>query len=301
MKLTFGPRLFAMLLDTPGDPGAGGGGAPAASAFPPSPTPVPASGTPSPTPSPVAGTPAPGATPTPQYVYGEDRSGYFSPTDVGKIVLARQEAERRAEQLQRMFEAGTNLRLPKPQTPEQQQQEQLKEQFFSMFPEVKEAVEMAKRRADYDKMLSAAPRYEQGYQQIEERRGAQAIEMLSDKFGALLGYKSGADVDPEARNEIGQMFVNWLQADQGRTTDYGNGKAEQLITTFLAGWSKRYLDPMRRVAQAPMAAAGARGAGLPSVPKPSQFAPKTTPPPPAGSDDEIHGRAWDAFKQAAGL
>lgn len=180
--------------------------------------------------------------------------------------------------------------------------ERLKSTILNLFPELKDALDLAKRRGDIEGILERRPEYDAGAQAHWHRQAQATHDELTNTFASsMLGAgKTGADLSPEQRKGLVEEFAGWLRGDQKRVERYESGE-KGLVTEFFT--SKRALwAPIQReavagsVARMPNAPAEGPSGGAPAGNRPAGAG-----APPQNQDDRLEAaidRAFDVVTQA---
>lgn len=126
--------------------------------------------------------------------------------------------------------------------------QRLREQFLRVFPEIGDALELAKRRKDIEGVLERAPIYDQqtqaGWRAQAETYKARLFDGLAE---SLLGTgKKGSDLKPEQQAAISEDFGAWLKFDSsGKRVERYNRNDESLVSEFIKSRRELYA-PIQR-------------------------------------------------------
>lgn len=302
---TFGTFKFVILFDDAGNGSGTPAGTPAApaSGTPSSPAASPgSSGTPAATPA--TGTPgAPASTarpagqPTPGATGDPDPNRFIPRTRYNESQSQLREAQATAARLQKMIEAGTGIKVPGYEAPQDPNVVEARKFLLdTLVPELKPLLELKpdelKKAIEYAQQF---PQFQQRYASSEQAhwngRGEQALDYISTNLAKDLGVEQ---LTPFQSLTVGQTFTAWLQMEQSRLAQYSRGDSK-LYDDFLTEYRSGFFDPLRRVGQAPGATVAARVAALPSAPRRSGAI--VTPPTAAvaKTEDEVHDAAWKNF------
>lgn len=309
-------QRFTILFEGPGDPGGGGapggapggGGTPAgapagspSSAAPPAPGGTPAPGGPGTPPPSSAGTP-PG-TPPRRFEYAEDRSDWVPQRRLSEVSGRARHWEDRANQLQAMIEAGTNMRFqqenrPSPEVLEARNAMEAVYPGFNSFMEqgmpmlMKLAQALQQGNVD-PAIFGRVPEALDFHDHHWANNGRQALQTI---YGELAKDYGGGDFrfKPWQEQAIGRSFEGWLREDRNRVQRFSYGD-RALLDEFLTEYRGGFIEPFRRNADADTLNAGNRNRGLPPAPRGGGLPPN--PPPQDNSNpDAVHDRAFASFQ-----
>jgi hypothetical protein len=190
-----------------------------------------------------------------------------------------------------MLEAGTGIRpnaAPQPLSAEESQAADLVIDLISRktglsFDKVKQALEQFEQ---------TAPALQQSTDMQWSAHGNRMLHSLFGEVGQALGVEK---LEPFQQSTIGNAFAAWLQSDQQLVQRYTWGDPT-LAKDFVASWTRSFVDPVRRAAQAPAAATARQNAGLPAAPQPGGVAPPAGQPAAAQTEDQVHDAAWQAIR-----
>ena len=278
----------------------GGSGAPAAGNPGATPAASPG-GTPSPSTAGNAAPTTPGAGGTGGksiFTYPEDRSNWV-PSHVlrersDKFRQQQEALQRDLEYERRRVAALTGIEPPKPRL--SQEQEQIRREFFELFPEYAglaklDASKLEKiAQLDFDAIQRAN---QETSQRIWTNHGTQAVQYFSGKIKNAYG----ADVAPTTMKRVLNAFVAECGENAQMLQRYEAGDFS-VIDEFMADWTKGFIDPVRKSAtqltpgqvaarKLPRGGGGATVAAKPPSLKPSD-------------GDKYHSAAFEAFQRSQG-
>lgn len=256
-----------------GTPGGSPSGAPA----------QPGSGTPSGEPAKPSG-----------FTYKEDRSNWVPSHVVRERTEKAKQLERELEYERRRVAALTGVPMPKP--PANPEHEQIRQQFFEMFPQFKTLAELDPEKLtklmgfDFEALQRAN---QETSERIWANHGTRAVQTFEAKAKELYGA-----VEPKQLKRMINAFAAEVQEDADLTRRYEAGDFS-IIDEWLGDWSKQFIEPIRKQA---------------SSPTPGQFAARrlpragggsavTGPKPPSlkpSDGDKFHEAAYEAFQRARG-
>lgn len=254
-----------------------------------------------PPPAEPSGSPAAPAEPV------REGTGQAAPTPVDETIpkyrldetLARlQTIERTNQQLSEAL--SRFMRQPDtPTTPaaepdeETLRRQRIRDQILEVYPELKDAVELTKLRQRLEATITAT---EQRNLEDEQRYDAYAKRVISsvhDDFAPLiLGKgKTGKDLSEASRDELKTSFIRWIGSAPDRVERY-NRYDDTLRKEFIADWTARWVDPLKRSGAAALTRQARVTQNLPvsgttSSPLGAPPARPTTPE----NEDEIYERA----------
>lgn len=275
-----------------------GGGAPGAPAAAPvaAPTASPAGntgGSPgAPAPGANVGTPAaPAAQPQAQpqgFTYKEDRSNWVPSHVVRQRSEELAKAQRELDYHRRQVAALTGVRPPEP--PPNPEHEEVKKQFFQVFPWAKKLEGMVDKLEGLSNV--DMNQFQQSIQQSWQVYGHSALRTLTDKAKEIYG----SDVTPKTLQRLSRSFATELEHDAEMRERYETGDLT-VIDDFLSDYRGTVLDPYRRTSQA-QAAAPPR----PRLPRGGGSSPVVPAAPalPQTNDPKFHNAAWARFQAAGG-
>jgi len=264
-------------IPTEGD--TGGEAPPPAGGSPAQPTPPAASGTPQ-----VSGTP-PDET-IPKYRLDETTARLQS--------VERQNAQL-LDTITRFMQQPQMAPSPAAEPDEETQRRQrIRDQILEVYPELKDAVELAKLRQKLESTIAQNEQRSQQDEQMYDGYAKRAIAAVHDDFAPMiLGKgKTGKDLTEASRDELKQSFIRWIGAAPDRVDRY-NRFDDSLRKDFLADWSARWVEPLRRSGNATMVRQARTTQNLPvggSVTSPLG-APSGKPSTQPDNEDEIYERA----------
>lgn len=183
------------------------------------------------------------------FTYKEDRSTWVPSHRISEESTKRQRAESELETTRRQLQAITGAT---PKSADVQRVEEIKEQFYQLFPNAKDLLEMSK--ADLDALRQAPQQAHQASEFVTAgwaRHGKQMLSNVVDKANDAIGGEMSA----RAANRVKAAFIqmieteNELGREQGRNTPvmqkYLDGD-ESLVEDFIKEWSEDFLAPARR-------------------------------------------------------
>lgn len=201
----------------------------------------------------------------------------------------RAQIERELDFHRRQVAALTGVQMPKP--PANPEHEQIKQQFFEIFPQFKAVADL-----DLDK-LSKLTQFDfealqranqQTSEQIWASHGQRAAQTFEAKVKELYG-----EIEPKQVQRIINAFVAEASEDADLRRRYEVGDFS-VIDEWLGDWSKGLIDPIRKAATQPtpgqLAARRLPRAGGGSAvvgPKPPSLKPS--------DGDKYHNAAFNAF------
>lgn len=274
--------------------GNGSGATPPASTGGGTPTGQP-SGAPSGTPNPGSGTPSGGGTGTSSgFTYKEDRSNWVPSHVVRERTEKAKQLERELEYERRRVAALTGVPMPKP--PANPEHEQIRQQFFEMFPQFKALAELDPEKLakvmtfDFEALQRAN---QETSERIWANHGTRAVQTFEAKAKELYGA-----VEPKQLKRMINAFAAEVQDDPDMTRRYEAGDFS-IIDEWLNDWKSQFIEPIRKQASSPTPGQFAarrlpRAGGGSAVagPKPPSLKPS--------DGDKFHEAAFEAFQRARG-
>lgn len=226
------------------------GGTPVATGTPAA---TPATGTQ--TPPAVAPVAAPtGTPPAPTgFTYKEDRSSWVPSHRISEESQRRQRAESDLATTRAQLQAITGAT---PKTDDVKRVEEIKEQFFQLFPNAKDFLSMSKE--EMAALLQAPRQASQATEFVTQgwaRHGKQMLSSVVDRANDAIGGEMSERAATRVKHAFIQMIdeQNELGREQGRPTPlmqkYLDGD-QTLVEDFIKEWSEDFLTPARRQATA---------------------------------------------------
>ncbi len=225
---------------------------------------------------------APTATST-GYTYKEDRSQWIPPYRLTEESTKRQQLETALEIERRRVQALTGVT---PQPPGAQKQEQIREAFFELFPQMRKFASLSDEQLD--QLLNTPDAIEQ-QRTTElrqwERHGDTQMATLGDHVAAALGTDA---LDQEQAQDLRDAFSMWLKKTVSTELQQTNGAESRtlqryekgdpkLLEEFAGRYTKNWVEPARRQSTAaqtrrarPVPNSGDRSQ-VSSVAKPASF------------------------------
>lgn len=249
-------------------------------ATPPAPS-TPAQATPS----------APASTPT-QYSYAEDRSNWVPPHRIREGTERFQQAQTqwqsREQQYQTQLDAVQRqlqaLVGVQPQNPADAQAQTIKDQFYQLFPRLRELEE---KGTDVLGLLDRAGDLESQTTHYWQSYGRQAV----DRLYALASEGYGTPLSETQKENLHALFVGYVQSSPERTQRYASDP--RIVEDFWRDFSSNFIDPARRNAQVTMAG---RAAGVPLPQDTSSGVPPVAGAPKPANLDERAALAWAQYQ-----
>lgn len=233
-------QRFQLLLDTPGDPGAGGG--PAAGAPGGNPTPAPASGTPNvAAPAGGGGGPAGGGNPGTRFEYQEDRSNWIPPYRYNQTAQERERFARENEILNGRVRALAGL-----EPAADPRAEQVRGAFLEMFPQFAPLLENADSLKEILEFAKGG-----GLKQVGQLRdsyyGGRAADVTRQATAAwakVIGHPDGQPMPQGLDDAIANQLALFIGQDESRYGRFQNG--DPTLSTDFVKWMKGlFYDPIR--------------------------------------------------------
>lgn len=288
-----------ILFDDPADGGAGSGAPAGPGSASPGTSAIPSTG------APAGGAPASTGAPAAAkaFSYAEDRSDWMPRHRYNEATGRAKEHEQRAENYRRMLEAGTGVKVPGYQPPQDPAIVEARALLFDQLaPELKPLLKLTPEQID--KIISTVDEFPKFAQSQAERtqqewngRGEQAINHICGLVAKEIGTET---LTPFQQMTVGNGFIAWLQMGDGsRLGRYGQGDG-RLFDEFMGEYRSGFFDPVRRTGQASAAAGAARNSRLPNAPTRSGVVPGTRTPQPPKTEDDVHEAAWKSFAAAQG-
>lgn len=224
-------------------------------------------------------------------------------------------AQHRAQVMQAMVEAAGGVKLPQPATPIPPEIAEARRALSTVFGnerafELFEGGRFDKVMALVEALGDRDPRelFETVTtlrQSDEDRWGAHGnhvINTLEAEFKKdFIGEGKDGSLSPQQIQGIGNNFVAWIKGDRTLQQRYRMGDTDRLVSEFAAVYRPAFIDPFRRSAEAPTAAAATRRAGLPPAPRGGAL---PTPAPNTGDKaktlDELSDNAFEQLFGSAG-
>lgn len=253
------------------------------------PTPVPSdTGAPSPTPTPA--TPAvgtqPGATPggteatVPSWRLREAREAYERRL-ASEIEREKSTWLKEREAYERKIQALAGV-LPQEET----RADQIKEQFFTLFPQYRNLT--PEKLAAIDKLIERSTVLES---ENELRWQAHSTQRLNELYG--LATQAGLPDNDQVRGMLHTALIGYLSANPHEQNRFAADP--NFIPEFFKAYSAAMIDPLRR-----STVAAVQNRVAPALPQDTPSgAVRTATPVPAPKDiDERVARSWTAFNQS---
>ncbi len=193
-----------------------------------------------------------------------------------------------------MIEAGTGFRMPPPQEPVDPEMLQAQAALRRIMPASwLRAIERMEQHGDaVEQLAGRAPELMSTTDQIWARHGR---ETLQNVYSGLAEAYGTDELSEEQSAHVGRAFISWLQSDQRLLHRYEQGDPA-VVTEFVNSWRTGFVEPARRVAQAPGARAAAGNRNLPPAARPSGVVPPAVPAP-STDPGAVHDRAWQQFSE----
>jgi hypothetical protein len=244
------------------------------------------------TPSSPSGTGTPPTSPTPPTSASAGASG--PPNNNGEWIPRTRlnEVTDRARQIisQLQYELQT-ARTPKPPAEEpDQESEQIKAQFFKLFPQAQKLFQLPPDHLEA--LIGAAPGFQAQTEHYWTTVGHHYLRQLEQSMHKVYGGQP----DVKARRWIESAFIDWVQNDDQAKARYIN-QDPNLVAEFWQSVESLMLEPVRRSAIANEQRRADRRSRLP-IPGVGTQALGKGPQKPPKDEDELHERAFEAFEEA---
>ena len=219
-----------------------------------------------------------------------DRSNWIPPHRLREETERRQAIEMQLAEAQRQVAALTNTQ---PQTPQQQQSEQVRNALFQMFPFLKKFADLDDEQLE--RVLSSPEHVESiraAEQQQWQRHGDQQVGYIAEKVADGIGVEA---LDDDQRADLRDAFSHWLKTRARKeytesAAQFGQDRAfsetvqryergdQKLLDEFVTRYTKNWVEPARRAGTArtvnrmrPVPNSGGRDTVTSSVQRPAAF------------------------------
>ena len=239
--------------------------------------------------------PASAATSAPavkKYAYDEDRSNWVPSHVVRERTQALQQLQRDLEYERQRVAALSGVKPPTP--PRNPEQDAIRQQFFDLFPEMKELMD---KREALLKWSEADPgqltAISESQNQAWTAHGAQVLDRLEAEVKSVFG---GAALDPKAMRRISVAFIHEVESDPQMRGRYEAGDLG-IIREFVSDYKAGLLDPFTRSTSAATAPVRAAAARLPRGGGSSAITPGPARTLKPADGEAYHKGAWDRFQK----
>jgi hypothetical protein len=197
--------------------------------------------------------------------------------------FATREAELRAEmaRYRQQVEALTGISAPK-----NTEADQIKQQFFQLFPWAKKLEE---RFGDFEQVVDRAGDLEAQNQHYWEVHGRQTMDNLYKHAEDSLG----TPLTDEGKRLLHTSFIGFVQQSPEMQNRYAQDPS--IVNDFWKAYTSTFIDPARRGSSAAVAGRAAGAASLPQD-TPGSGAPPVGGPPAFKNLDERVAAGWEQFK-----
>lgn len=203
----------------------------------------------------------------------------------------REQVERLTSNYDRMH-TGLNQALGNaPGQPVDPQVTRIREQFMTVFPELRAIVDNAQAVST---MIEQFPTVQGHMTATNEQLAASAFSQIDEQLAPIFAGEDGK-VPPFAKRMAQQGFIDYLQSDKAAFQRYVRGD-KSLVTEWFGRFENDFVNVVRRQALAAAQNRGQRVMGLPRTGPATSVTPAARPPkPPASLDEAIEG-AWNAMQ-----
>lgn len=202
-------------------------------------------------------------------------------------------ADRITETMRKAFGLDGNAPAADPRTA------RIREQLLQTMPELKQLLELAGKQKELLGLVETGAQFTETNKVYWQGVAARTQATLHDGVATMLlgAGKTGKDLDEEAREDIRDGFVRWVERDKtGARVQRYETQDPALVTEYLKMFGARYLDPVRRTAAVSVAERGAARNRQP-MQGPGGQPPAAQPPQVDNRDeDAVHGRGWNVAK-----
>lgn len=200
-------------------------------------------------------------------------------------------SERARTEIQRLQGELRAVNQPKPpaEAPDPQA-EQIKAQFFKLFPAAEKLFSMQPEKLE--QLLQQGPQFQAQTEHYWTTVGGNYLRQLGESMQKVYG----GTPDAKARRWVENAFIDWVQHDPQATTRYLQ-QDPALVADFWQSVESLMLEPVRRSAIANEQRRADRRSRLP-VPGQGTQALGKGPANKPKDEDELHERAFEAFEAA---
>lgn len=211
----------------------------------------------------------------------------------------REQAQRIRQLEAQIREAGVGRSQPQPRqaepAPYNAQAEQVKQEFFGLFPQAKMLFELLDQQPDLLKRMQEtvelAPQFQQEVAQRWTQHGANALRLMHAEGAKIVG----APLTAQAQKWHEAAFIAYLETDPEKQDRYMRGDLESLVRDYWQEVNTNMYDPIRRKSVVTAQTRADRVSRVPSAGPGNQVMGKGAAKP--KTEDDIHEAAWDRMQQ----
>lgn len=212
---------------------------------------------------------------------------------VGEVASSRDHFKTENDRLTAMMKAGGYMGdQPVELTPQELEAQKV---LYKLTGLTAEDVQFLRENRDaLGNLAKVGPELTSSHQTQWAAHGARMLHSVEGEAAKALGVDK---LDGFQRSAVGSTFAAWLQTNDGLQERYTYGDPT-LVTDFITLWSRGFVDPARRIGQAPNAVAAAANRGQPNPPQPGATAPGGGTAPDQKDEDAVLEAGWQAVKAA---